>query len=247
MKNKIIYKDGKIIALDDKLGEVEYDYHDKMNEEVATENLIEQIQNSLESSKYALGCQENIKKTKYSKNKRYIKYILNILIPTVCIALICMLLSMGLSLVMLISLFGIVSGTFSNIVYKNEFDEIQDKINALSVRIDELKNKLNIEKRKLIEIRQNKNINSIQKINNNDFKQINEDKLQKLARLESLWYQTGYCINEYYNLEQEGILRETLHDEYTHNGELDEVERITKTYGPLLARKLTLQKNNSNR
>ena len=34
-----------------------------------------------------------------------------------------------------------------------------------------------------------------------------------------------------------------LHDEYTQNGELDEVERVTKKHGPVLAKKLTPQAN----
>lgn len=247
MKNGFQYKDGKVLVLDDKLGQVEYDYHDDIDEELITENIIEQIQNSLASAKYALGCQETIKTSKYSRNKRYVRYLLNVLIPTIGIGLFTVLYAGGLHPIILLSSLGFELGTIFNIDYNREYNVVQNRINALLVKIDELKNKLVIENQKLIELRKKKEVSLNQQVDDKDFKRINEDEFQNLSNLEALWYQTGYHLNDYYGYEQNGTLRELLHDVYTHNGELDEVERVTKIYGPVLARKLTTPKNTGNK
>lgn len=239
MKNEYIIQDGKIIALDDKLGKIEYEYHDEINEEIITENIIEQIQTSLESSKYALGCQETLMESKYSKKKRYIRYILNILVPSVAIGTLIMLLGAELYIAGISTILGIISGIALNKLDKEQFNKVQNRINALLVQIEELNCKFEIEKKKIISLRNNKKRSLNQQPKSNNFKSDNFDRLQRLSDLESLWYQAGYCINDYYQYEQDGVLREVLCDEYTHNGELDEIERVTKIHGPVLTKKKT--------
>lgn len=247
MKNEYRYNNGKIIALDDKLGQIEYEYHDEIDEELITENLIEQIQISLESAKYALGCQETIKKEKYTKNKRYIRYILNVLIPSITIETLFMLLTTELYIAGMSTMLGIISGIALNKFDKEQFTKVQNRINALLVQIGELNGKLKTENKKLINIRNNKKRKLNQQPKSDNFKINNSDKLQDLSKLESLWYQAGYFINDYYDFEQKGNLRHMLHDEYAHKGEFDEVERITKTYGPVLTKKHTPPRNAGNK
>lgn len=247
MKNEYTYKDGKIIVLDDKLGQIEYEYHDEIDEELTILNIIEEIQRSLQSSKYALGCQEIIKESNYNSKKRCLRYILNFLIPTIITGTLFMFLTAQLSLSIIASVFGMIIGTVSNISDKEKFNKVQNRINALLVRIDELNNRLVIENKRLNQLRSNKKVSSEQQIDDKKFKRINEDNLQGLSSLETLWYQAGYNIIDYYNYEKKGNLRKMLQDEYTHNGELDEVERITKKYGPVLTKKITPSKNIENK
>ena len=247
MKNGYSLQGEKIIALDDKLGQIEYECHDEINEELVTENIIEQIQTSLKSAKYALGCQETLIESKYTKKKRYIRYLLNILVPSLTIGTLFVLFTAELYIAVISTIFGIILGTALNKFDKEDFNKVQNRINALLVQIGELNSKLEIENKKLISIRNNKKTSLEQQINDEQFKRDNEYNLKKLSSLENLWHLVGYNINDYYNYEQEGNLRNMLHDEYTHNGELDEVERITKTYGPVLIKKLTPTKKIPNK
>ena len=247
MKNEYTFKDGKIIVLDDKLGEVKYEYHDEIDKELLTENVIEQIKTSLESAQYALGCQETLKTKKYSKKKRYLRYVLNVLIPTIITGTFAVLYFGTITLAIFLSIIGFEMGTILNIDANKEYKKLQNRINALLVRISELNDRYIIENKKLNQIRVDKKISTEDQIDNKEFKKVNEENLQKLSNLENLWYQVGYNINNYYNYDQKGILRDTLHDEYTHNGELDEVERITKKHGPVLTKKLIPSRNTNNK
>lgn len=249
MKNEYIYENGKILVLDDKLGQIEYDCHDDIDEELMTENIIEQIQKDLESLRYALGCQETIEGKKYNKKKRYLTYILNFLIPTIISGIVAVLCFgvQPLIIPLSFSMIGFSYGTIFNIDFSIGYNKVQDRINALLVQIAELNNRLYVENKKLNQLRINKKVSLKQKIDDRKFKRTNEYNLQKLSNLETLWYRIGYNIKDYYNYEQKGILRDMLHDEYTHNGEFDEVERITKKHGPVLTKKLTPPKNVKNK
>lgn len=144
---------------------------------------------------------------------------------------------------MCMSIIGLELGTMFNIHDSREYNIVQKRISALLVQIGELNNKLAYENKKLNKLRQDKKVTLNQQVEDKEFQKNNGDTLQRLSSLESLWYQTGYRLNEYYGYEQEGTLRKMLHDEYTQNGELDEVERVTKKHGPVLAKKLTPQAN----
>lgn len=244
MKNEYTYKDGKIIVLDDKLGQMEYEYHDEIDEELATLNVIEKIQSSLQSSQFELSCQETKKEQKYNKKKRYLRYVLNILIPTIITGVVAVLFFgvQPLIIPLSFSMIGFSYGTIFNIDDNIEYNKVKNRINALLVQISELNNRFDIENQKLNQLRVAKKVSLKKQIDDKNFQKINADNLKKLSSLEILWYRVGYNISDYYSYDQHGILREVLRDEYTHNEELDEAERITKTHGPVLAKKLPSQK-----
>lgn len=243
MKNEYLFKDGKIIVTDDRLGQIEYEYHDEIDKELITENIIERIQISLESAKYALGHQEAIMMKKYNNKKKYLRYILNFLISTIITGGVGLLIFGNVIATIVFVVLGAMIGTTLNQGESEGCDKVKSKINALIVQIGELNNKLIDEKQKLNQIRVSKKVSREKQIDDIDFKKSNQFNLNKLLKLENVWCHVGYNIKDYYNYEQKGVLRNVLHDEYTHSGELDEVERITKSYGPILIRRLIPQRH----
>lgn len=205
------------------------EYTTNLDEILVKENIIEQIQNDIDSSNYALGYQERRKETQKNRIANGFKILTPTLVGTIIISIFVkeFLLLLGL---------GLLTGTVVTVLEIQEKHEIGNTINAITVKISALRDRLNEEQLELDKLKKQTESKNAKRENDTYFQTLNTDELLKLNTLEILYYQTGYNIQKLYNAYQKGLLRDILGNQYNPS-EIEMIESITKKQGPILSRK----------
>lgn len=239
MKNEYKFVNDKVIALDDELGLLEYDYHPEIEEILIQENVIEEIQRNITSAKYALGVQNEDLKLKYEDKT---KKVLSWLAPAIMSFFFSLILFKAKLVLILPFTLGITITTHTVLgaIDKDDKRKVQNTINALEVTIEELKKDLAQAKIELQALKSDKQHSMERQDKEMDMKLFaskNNNRLIKLEQLENLYYLCGYNAKEYTKYYENGTLRHQLHDEF-NNEEIDVIERIIEEKGKQLVKKL---------
>lgn len=221
--------DQQVEITDDNGNKKTIEYTKNLDEILVKENVIEQIENDINSSAYALGYQER----KLETQKTRIKNILKILIPVITSTII---ISIFVKEFLILYVLGMICGVISTITEIQEKRKIKNTINAITVKLHILEEKLRNEKMTLDNLKKSKKERTPKQKDDKHFKSLSESELLKLQSEELLVYQTGYCIDIYYQAYEEGFLRDILSGEYNQN-EIETIEYIAKTQGPVLSRR----------
>lgn len=231
MNKSYEYKNnGQQVEIKDDSGKTKtIEYKKNLDEILVQENIVEQIQKDIESSRYALGYQENKKEIQQTRINNILKILISTITGTIIISIFVR------EFIILLAL-GIVCGIVSTFAEIKEFHEIKNTINAITVKLHIFEERLHNEKIVLDNMKKNEKEYSPKQKDDTYFKSLNESELLKLKSEEIVVYQAGYYIDTFYQAYEKGTLKDILLDEYNQT-EFETIEYICRTQGPILARK----------
>lgn len=231
MNKSYEYKNnGQQVEIKDDSGKTKtIEYKKNLDEILVQENIVEQIQKDIESSRYALGYQENKKEIQQTRINNILKILISTITGTIII-------SIFVREFLILLALGIVCGIVSTFAEIKEFHEIKNTINAITVKLHIFEERLHNEKIVLDNMKKNEKEYSPKQKDDTYFKSLNESELLKLKSEEIVVYQAGYYIDAFYQAYEKGTLKDILLDEYNQT-EFETIEYICRTQGPILARK----------
>ena len=212
MNKEYIYKDGKVLIIDENNKKREMPYTDNIDDILIKENVIEELETKikeLEDSKTNFDYS-------YSKLVTYYPFITCMLIlltfPIIGISL-DFPIKLNLIYTLITSSFFIPFGALlSYVSHKNQMEYIKIQ-NGRENELEYLKNRLLKEKEKLEELNNNKN-NTLKKESYSS-KVDSIEELKKIRSYINLYYDLGYNEKKYYNYYEQGILNTKLKNEYS--------------------------------
>lgn len=216
MNKEYIYKDGKVLVIDENNKKREIPYTDNIDDILIKENIIEEIEikiKELEDSK-------NNFQYNYSKLATYYPFITCMfMLLTFPIIGISFDFSIKLNLIYTLITGGIFipfGALLSYVSHKDQMEYIKIQ-NGRENELEFLKNRLLKEKEKLEELNNNKT-NNKEKKDTYSSKVDSIEELKKLRSYINLYYDLGYNEKKYYNYYGQGKLNNKLKKEYSEQG-----------------------------
>lgn len=231
MNKEYIYKDGKVLIIDDNNNEKEIDYYNNLDEVLVKENLIEKIEQeiiSLEQELYGFG--------EIPKKTRFFHIWMPLLIFTigpiimfpalyylcgfegVVVPEVFSFMNPGIYMgIVSMPVFSMIGGILSGMCYYKEkdFDKIQK---GKELELKRLKELLTIEKQDLEELLADKYKENQENNKKEDSFYVsridNTEMIRQLNFFKSLYYQLGYNEKKFFKYYQKGKLDEYFPSEY---------------------------------
>lgn len=222
MKNDYVVVNGKVNVTDDRLGLLKYNCQDNVDDILITENAIEQIETELERTNDELITTQTDLITKFRKKDRVILYILEFIIPLIGSGIM-ILLNLGLLAILPLGAMSILV-SLTKVIELSDKNDINNKINALNITIEELNKMLDCEKAKLKKLKKDRtNHNIVESVEIFELK--NNHKLSKISKLIELYKMCGYYFKSLNKYQKDGTLREKFQEDYSDE-ELNIIENI---------------------
>jgi len=231
MNKEYIYKDGRVLIIDDNNNEKETDYYNNLDEVLVKENLIEKIEQEIISLEQELcGFGEITKKTRFFNI--WMPFLIFTIGPVIMFPTLYYLCNFeGIIVPELFSFmnpgiymgiasmpcFSMIGGILSGMCYYKEkdFDKIQK---GKELELKRLKELLTIEKQDLEELLADKyKANQENNKKEDDFyvsRIDNTEIIRQLKFFKSFYYQLGYNEKKYFKYYQKGKLNEYFSSEY---------------------------------
>lgn len=220
MNKEFIEVDDKIIITNDEGMKRPVNYRDNMEDILISEDIIEEIENTIPTIKNKL---ENLEKNKSFINIRPIGIM-------VCSILITMIILPYIGLFSLI--LPCVCGIVSKIFHKWDKEDYENTKNALNSQLELLEKTLEEENKKLTELINDRKI-ELQGKNNYKPQKVDKKLLEKLRVLLKFYYKCGYYKNEHKEYLDKGILEKRLSSSYSKE-EIELVKEHLLGSGPKL-------------
>ena len=234
MKTHYKINKNKVIVSDDKLGKINYDYQDNLDDILIEENLIEEISKEIKISNEKLISAQTTLLTKFKKGKFLPLYVIEFIIPLIISG--ALLFNNSILIAMFILASSLSLMCITKVIELFDRLHLKNEINSLTLTIEELNKNLTFEKSKLKKLKRNKkNINNIEDVKVFELK--NNHKLKKIRERINLYKMCGYCMEDLMKYQQSGTLRKRFEEDYTEE-QLSEIEKIINEHGKKLVKKI---------
>lgn len=235
MNKNYVYKDGKVVIIDENGNQKEVDYYDNLNEVLVKENIIETIEQEIKQLEYEISSSKDLSK--------FVKW-LNILFPFFATTIIATILiwlfsaSMGPnSLFTVLSCYGYLSGSgaiFSLCEYIKEKKLVREQ-KGKETQLEYLEKDLEDLKEEIKQLKLDKTNSkkleefSISKVDS-------KEELKGLREYLTFYYNLGYNEQKYFKYYQQGKVYDKLNRSITDLG-IEFINNHFEEKGPTLVKK----------